>query len=163
MNPLKMVALKPKEARKVLEEFNEKFGEDVYGRRFESVALGGRMVYVVDGRPLFLRVEDILLPTLINIEVLTKLPEVVVDMGAVKHICNGADVMIPGIREAALPLEPGVPVTIVDEKHRKRIAVGVALTALRSLGGKGKAVRNLHYVGDKVWMWMKALKLRDKV
>jgi predicted ribosome-associated RNA-binding protein Tma20 len=57
----------------------------------------------------------------------------------------------------------GVPVTIMDEKYRKHIAVGVTLTALKALGGKGKVVRNLHYVGDKVWKWIKALNIRDKV
>jgi PUA-domain protein len=161
--PLRMVALRSKEVEKVLREFKEKFGEEVYGRRFESVDLNGGTVYVVDGTPLILRVEGTLLPTLINIEVLNRLPRVVVDMGAVKHICNGADVMMPGVREASLPLEMGVPVTIMDEKYRKHIAVGVTLTALKALGGKGKVVRNLHYVGDKVWKWIKALNIRDKV
>ncbi|MEM2964980.1 MAG: PUA domain-containing protein [Candidatus Bathyarchaeia archaeon] len=163
MTPLKVVALKRKEAEKVLQEFSEKFGEKVYGRRFESVDLNGRTVYVVDGSPLILRVGEDLLPTLINIDVLNSLPKVVVDMGAVKYICNGADVMMPGVRELASPLGMGVPVTIVDEKYRKHIAVGVTLTAIRALGGKGKVVRNLHYVGDKIWRWIKASNLHDKI
>lgn len=80
---------------------------------------------------------------------------VTVDMGAVKFVTNGADVMGPGITDADPEVKAGDLVWIREERHQKPLAVGVALAdapVLRSKS-KGKQVRTLSYVGDKVWAW----------
>jgi len=77
---------------------------------------------------------------------------VVVDEGAVKFIMNGADVMKPGIVRADEDIEKGDFVIVTEEKKNTPIAIGVALvdgTEMKS--GKGKAVKNIHHVGDKIW------------
>jgi PUA-domain protein len=78
---------------------------------------------------------------------------VIVDMGAVQFIRNGADVMSPGIVGADEDIAPQDFVVVIDERHKKPLGVGVAL-----IGGsemihhtKGKAVHILHHVGDKIW------------
>ena len=77
---------------------------------------------------------------------------VVVDSGAVKFVVNGADVMSPGIVEADLEIEPGDMVVIVEERHRKPLAIGRALVSGAEMKGeKGKAVKSIHYVGDDIW------------
>jgi len=78
---------------------------------------------------------------------------VTVDMGAVKFVNNGADVMAPGITEADPGIRPGDVVWIRDEKNKVPIAVGEAIIpgAQMPRGPKGKAVKSLHRVGDEMW------------
>ncbi len=78
---------------------------------------------------------------------------VTVDMGAVRFVTNGADVMGPGITEADDGISEGDMVWIRDEKNRVPLAVGIALRDTEGIRSKekGKAIRMLHYVGDKLW------------
>jgi len=82
---------------------------------------------------------------------------VTVDKGAVKFVSNGADIMIPGIVEAEASIVEGDFVWIREETHHKPLAVGTALIPgaeimlKKSSGEGGKAVRTIHYVGDKIW------------
>ena len=78
---------------------------------------------------------------------------VTVDMGAVRFIRNGADVMSPGIVDADESIAPGDFVVIVEERHKKPLGIGTALvTGIEMIREtKGKAVRILHHVGDKIW------------
>lgn len=78
---------------------------------------------------------------------------VTVDMGAVKFVVNGADVMAPGIVEADPGIQPGDLVWIRDERNKVPLAVGEALVpgAQMPRGPKGKAVKSLHHVGDPLW------------
>jgi len=78
---------------------------------------------------------------------------VTVDMGAVRFVTNGADVMGPGITEADDGISVGDMVWIRDEKNRVPLAVGVALRDTEGIRSKekGKAIQMLHYVGDKLW------------
>ncbi|HUS99089.1 MAG TPA: RNA-binding protein [Candidatus Thermoplasmatota archaeon] len=79
---------------------------------------------------------------------------VIVDMGAVVFITKGADVMAPGITDVDPMIQKDDLVWICDEKHRKPLAVGVALMNGEEMKTKkpGKAVKTIHYVGDRLWM-----------
>jgi predicted RNA-binding protein (TIGR00451 family) len=74
-------------------------------------------------------------------------------MGAIPFVCKGADVMAPGITEIKTPFEEGALVVIRDVKHGKALALGKALRSSTSImtEKKGKVIKNLHYVGDKIW------------
>ncbi len=77
---------------------------------------------------------------------------VTVDMGAIKFVHNGADVMAPGITEADPALQEGDWCWIRDEKNGQPLAVGKCLMAGSAMvGAKGKAVQSVHHIGDKVW------------
>jgi PUA-domain protein len=77
---------------------------------------------------------------------------VTVDMGAVRFVTNGADVMAPGIVEADPSLQPGDWCWVRDERNKQPLAVGKALVpASAMVRGKGKAVKSVHWLGDKVW------------
>jgi PUA domain protein len=76
---------------------------------------------------------------------------VVVDSGAVRFIANGADVMNPGIVFADQDISMGDLVVIVEERHKKPLAVGRALVPGAEMHGEGKAVKSLHHVGDQIW------------
>ncbi len=75
-----------------------------------------------------------------------------VDMGAVKPVASGADVMAPGITEAG-DVSEGDGVVVVDERHGRPLAVGIALMDGEEMveRDRGRAVRNVHHVGDALW------------
>ena len=78
---------------------------------------------------------------------------VTIDMGAVSFVAGGADVMAPGIVDADKTIKEGDTVWIRDEKNLRPIAIGMALRSgeMMITDKKGKAVRNLHHVGDDIW------------
>jgi PUA-domain protein len=77
---------------------------------------------------------------------------VTVDMGAVKFVVNGADIMAPGIVEADPAIQVGDWCWIRDERNKQPLAVGKALVAGAAMvRGKGKAVKSVHHLGDKLW------------
>jgi PUA domain protein len=78
---------------------------------------------------------------------------VIVDTGAVQFIRNGADVMSPGIVDADEDIATGDFVVVIDERHKKPLGIGMALLTGSEMihHTKGKAVRILHHVGDRIW------------
>lgn len=149
--------LKEKEAKQLLREFIQRYPTSETFLRsfsvFEELPVDERWVFFLNGRPLILRTKSGLLPSLKFDEVISSLPKIVVDMGAVAHLANGAHVMRPGIREIRNDFAKGDLLLIVDEKFGKSIALGLAdvdSTAMKS-ANKGKVVINVHYVGDELW------------
>lgn len=78
---------------------------------------------------------------------------VTVDMGAVRFVHNGADIMAPGITDADPGLKEGDWCWIRDEKNHQPLAVGRALMPGGDMGpaASGKAVASVHFLGDKLW------------
>jgi PUA-domain protein len=76
-----------------------------------------------------------------------------VDMGAVKFVANGADVMGPGIVDVEASVAESDLVWIRDERNLRPLAVGRALLPASEMATKpkGKAISSIHYVGDKLW------------
>jgi len=145
-------ALRRKDAGALLEEASGLVGEVKASKVEEAEAEDGRTVYLLDDEILFFRDGDSLVPTLRGPYV-DRLPAAVVDMGAVPFVCKGADVMAPGITEVRGEFEEGRLVVIRDIRHGKALAVGRALRPSKEImaSRKGRAVQNLHYVGDKLW------------
>ena len=145
-------ALRRKDARALLEEASGVVGEVKASKVEEAEAEDGRAVYLIDNEVLFFRDENSLVPMLRSPYV-DLLPAAVVDMGAVPFVCKGADVMAPGITEVRGEFEEGRLVVVRDIRHGKALAVGRALRPSKEImaSRKGKAIRNLHYVGDKLW------------
>jgi len=156
--------LKEKEAKKLLEDISKELKiplEKCFSStpKVEVVEIGFGKVYLINGEPALFKSEEVVHPTLLFKETFGFLPKVVVDMGAVPHICNGADVMAPGILRFEGEFVKGSMVLVVDEKHGKPIAVGEALySSEEAVGVKhGAVVKNVHYVGDKIWKVIKEL------
>ena len=99
------------------------------------------------------------LPFLSDSVTLAKFPSVMVDMGAVKFMCNGANVMRPGIRSFG-EFEKGQIVCIIEESQKKSLAVGRALVSSQEMSqmSKGIVIENLHYISDKYWEAKKTIK-----
>lgn len=115
---------------------------------------GGKRIYLQDGKPILIGLEKTIMPSLAMPQsLLETIPKVVVDMGAVPFMVNGADVMAPGIRSVADNVKVGDVVIVVDERHSKGLAVGILLMDRTEIlqKKKGKAIKNVHHVGDEIW------------
>lgn len=99
-----------------------------------------------------LKVNDDYLPFLSETKMLERFPNVTVDMGAVKFMCKGANVMRPGIKTFT-DFEKDKLVCIVEESQHKFLAVGKAMVSSSELENmeKGEVIKNLHYISDKFW------------
>jgi PUA-domain protein len=116
-------------------------------------------IYLVNGRPLLAKVYEDLFPTLLFNDFLAIATKAVVDMGAVPFVCKGANVMRTGIRRFEGNFAEGDFVFVIDEKHGKALAVGEAVLSRAEAGSatQGPVIRNIHFVGDKIWSLLKEL------
>ncbi len=140
--------LRKSEVRELNQEL-ERFGFELGKKQRVEVDEG---IISVDGTPRFFRHDKKLVPLLKEMPDLD-MRKVVVDMPAVSFMVKGADVMRPGITMIDDGIAKGDPVLVVDERHGKALAVGIALFSseeMRSME-KGKVIENIHHVGDTLW------------
>ena len=99
-----------------------------------------------------LKINDDYLPFLSETETLEKFPSVTVEMGAVKFMCKGANLMRPGIRSFT-EFEKDKLVCIVEESQHKFLAVGKSVVSSQEVENmdKGEVLKTLHYISDKFW------------
>ena len=112
-------------------------------------------LFMVNKKPLLMDTGDWVFPTLKG-AVQIPFPErrVTVDAGAIPYVVNGADVMRPGIVAVTDDVKAGGPVQIVDERHGKPLAIGIAL--LDAPGNscqysRERWCKKFHHVGDEIW------------
>ncbi|HEY7570880.1 MAG TPA: PUA domain-containing protein [Nitrososphaeraceae archaeon] len=105
------------------------------------------------------KVENTYVPFVGNIDLLQYFPFVTVDMRAVKFVCNGANIMRPGITTFQ-SFSKGSVVVIKDETHLKPLSAGIALQSSDEAAkmDKGCIINNIHYVGDSLWEIYKEIK-----
>ena len=146
----KRQSLKRKVTKKLIESIQVRFGE-VSAQKVEAAEFEEKRVYLLEDRLEFVEDGNGLYPFLGGSYV-DRLQSVMVDMGAIPYVCNGADVMAPGITEMGVFDESDL-VVIRDVTHGKALAVGRALKGSADIEAskKGKVIQNLHYVGDKLW------------
>lgn len=151
-------SLREKEARDVILEFSKKVKDNAKQlfestKQIETIETADAKIYLFDKKPLLASSDGKLFPTLFFSKVLSFLPKIVVDIGAISYICNGADVMAPGVIRIEGQFDVDDFVFVADERHNKPLAICSAL--LNSQTAKqtkhGKIAKNLHYVGDKLW------------
>ena len=106
-----------------------------------------------------IKIDDNMLPHLAEIEILKKFPAITVDMGAIKFVCNGADIMRPGIVKIS-DFEQNDIVCVVEESSNKFLSVGIAKISSSEANSMktGMVVKNLHYISDKYWEIKKEIK-----
>ena len=88
------------------------------------------------------------------------LKTIIVDMGAVRFVTNGADIMRPGITKIDPLIKKGELLKIVDEKNNRALAVGKAMFDTKEMEAKtsGKVIKNLHTIKDDIWQFEKQFK-----
>ena len=155
--------LKEKESKRFLLEVSKTLGTDIERllgskTRVEMNETEAAEIFIFNGRPVLARSNGALFPLLSFEELLSVIPKIVVDMGAVPYVCKGADVMAPGVVAIKGEFKEKDFLLVVDERHGKPLAVGVALFSSEDIKtvSNGKTVKNLHYVGDKLWNYLRA-------
>ena len=105
------------------------------------------------------KIGDDILPFLDDIPILEKFPSVTVDMGAVKFVCKGANVMRPGITKFS-DFESGEIVCVIEESQNKFLSVGKAEISSKEAEdtSKGEVIKNMHYISDDFWESKKEIK-----
>ena len=156
--------LRENEAKRIVAEFSKSLkmaSEELLGSKpdVEIAEVGTDEVFIINGEPAFAKSGERFFPTLVFEKLLRLLPKVVVDMGAVPHICNGADVMAPGVLHIEGDFNKQEFVLIADEHHGKPLAIGIALFDSRATENRkqGKIVKTIHHVGDKLWDALKKI------
>jgi PUA-domain protein len=150
--------LREKEIKALSEEVAARAGMPTFGLEdtvdmaessdFDVIFVNGEIDAFVIGGKAFLTVRGLLK---------YRVPKgfVEVDMGAIKFVINGADIMGPGITDADPGIQPGDMVWTRDEKNKRPLAVGEALVTGLEMRAKkpGKAVKSILFVGDKLWKY----------
>jgi len=148
---MKRTHLKSKEANRQLEHYA------IHLSKKDQVELQedeDKKIILINKQPSFFFYEGNPVPTLKYLqENVFLLKRIVVDMGAIKFVINGADVMRPGITNIEEGIAEGNFVVILDVDNRKPLAVGVTMFSgeeMREMT-EGKVIKNIHYVGDDLW------------
>ena len=131
-------------------------------------AIKDLQVYVIDGNRRLLvgndlvaiqLAPDLIIPHLTQHDILNHFASVQVDMNAVKFVCNGANIMRPGITDFTTFKESEI-VLVKDQTHKKELAVCISL--VDDVNGrkmeKGVVLNNVHHIGDVYWETKKTIR-----
>ncbi len=150
---MKKTRLSSKDLNKELGLYKISFGKKDILELWEDTEKKQKLV-IANSQPSFFYYENKAVPTLkfilANPEVLKK---ITVDMGAIRFVINGADIMRPGIKDIEAGIKKDEFIVIIDETHCKPLAVGIALLNSEEMKSAtaGKVIKNIHYVGDELW------------
>jgi malignant T-cell-amplified sequence len=102
---------------------------------------------------------DLIIPHLTQHDILNHFASVQVDMNAVKFVCNGANIMRPGITDFTTFKESEI-VLVKDQTHKKELAVCISL--VDDVTGRkmerGVVLNNIHHIGDIYWETKKTIR-----
>jgi len=149
---MKQLPLKVKELNKEIEHYGISYHKKDHAVIVEDEKY---KLILVNKKPVFFYYQDKIVPTLKLLQEKEVLKTITVDMGAVKFVINGADIMRPGIVEIEDGIKENNFIMIIDVNNKKPLAVGIALLPteeMRSATG-GKVIKNIHFVGDELWRW----------
>ena len=102
---------------------------------------------------------DLIIPHLTQNELLNHFASVEVDMNAVKFVCNGANIMRPGITDFTTFKQSEI-VLVKDQTHKKELAVCISLVNDENARKmeKGVVLNNVHHIGDIYWEMKKTIR-----
>src|SRR3989338_9415160 len=147
---MKRLQLRSKDASSELKKYQFEISKKDQVELCEDVT---HRLLLINKEPAFFWYGEQWIPTLKLLQKKELLKKITIDMGAVKFIVNGADVMRPGIVEIEDGIQKDDFIVIIDQNNKKPLAVGIALfnsEEMRALP-KGKVIKTIHYVGDVVW------------
>lgn len=154
--------LKKREQKAELERLENDLGStiglDTKAQLESGILDDGSKILLLDGDIVFFESEGRLIPTLRSLlGGIVHIPQVTVDMGAVKFVVNGADIMRPGITQVDDAVRENGIVAIVDERHGKPLAVGISKMSAEDIraAASGKVVKSVHHINDELWDFSK--------
>ncbi|RLE78054.1 MAG: RNA-binding protein [Thermoprotei archaeon] len=158
--------LSKKDTKKLFREISAQLGGEVLEKLSSFTSIEkvetrlNFLIYLFEGKPILMEQNNVLFPTVLYAGLFKEvLPVVIVDMGAVPHVVNGADVMAPGIRSISKPFNENATVLVADEEKQRIFCVGLALMSSDRIFSekRGRAIKNLHHVKDKMWDFLLSL------
>jgi len=157
---LKSNLISKSETSKILEQINSQWKIELPKQKNVKTHDVNEKGLIITGNGITaVKIGEVILPFLDDIPILEKFPYVTVDMGAVKFVCKGANIMRPGITKFS-DFESGEIVCIVEESQNKFLAVGKAEMSSKELEGikNGEVIKNMHYISDIFWESKKEIK-----
>ena len=148
------------ETSKILEQINSQWKIELPKQKnIKTHEVDEKGVIITGDGITAVKIGDDILPFLDDIPILEKFPYVTVDMGAIKFICKGANVMRPGITKFS-DFESDEIVCVIEESQKKFLAVGKAKMSSKELDetSNGEVIKNMHYVSDNFWESKKEIK-----
>ncbi len=140
-------------SKKKIKEIKNKLALDIWIDGPVEMVEDDFKIVLINGIPSFFEKDGVYYPTVILL-LNTNFEKnyVIVDMGAVKHVLNGANIFAAGIVDADRTIGPGDCTIIRDEKYKKPLAVGIAKMSGDEMisSKKGVAVESIHHYGDKI-------------
>ena len=155
--------LKKREQRDEIAKIEKELGSSINGldaksHLEEGLLDDGSRILLLDGEIIFFQHEGRMFPALrALLNGLIDVPRITVDMGAVRFVVNGADIMRPGITAVDDRVKKDGIVVIVDETHGKPLAVGVSKMSAEELRAatSGKVIKSIHHINDDLWVFGK--------
>ncbi|MDR0438878.1 MAG: RNA-binding protein [Methanocalculaceae archaeon] len=151
-------AIKKSRLATLMKKLNETIGDDaaLYDAPMIEIAETASKfnIYIIEKKSLIMEQDTWAFPTLRG-AILRPFSgrRIVVDMGTIPYMINGADVMRPGVVSVTDDVVAGSPALVVDEIHDKPLAIVIPqydaakIIALE----RGKVAKNMHYIGDDLW------------
>jgi len=151
--------LSKKDKRALIAQLTEFFGEEITNSLQKDIIIEEVKTdigtFIVNNRKIWVfDHENMKIPTIHFLRQHThSLPKIVVDIGAIRFITNGADVMAPGIVFFDEEIKEGSIVVIHEERANSIIGIGKSLISSKdfSKSKKGKVIKNLHHLRDSIW------------
>jgi PUA domain protein len=152
---LRISVLSKRNSHELTDIIKKKWPEDILPqtKNFKVYEIGeGKRIIKADKFTAVQINQDIILPFLGEAKLVERFPSVLVDMGAVKFVCNGAKIMRPGITKFDVFKKDDI-VVVRDEVYLKTLSAGIALedSEIAAAKSKGYVIENLHYISDAFW------------
>jgi len=157
---LKSNLISKSETSKILEQINSQWKIELPKQKnIKTHEVDEKGVIITGDGITAVKIGDDILPFLDDIPILEKFPYVTVDMGAIKFVCKGANIMRPGITKFS-DFESGEIVCVIEESQKKFLAVGKAKMSSKELNeiSNGEVIKNMHYISDNFWESKKEIK-----
>ena len=148
------------ETSKILEQIKSQWKIELHKQKnIKTHDVNEKGVIITGDGITAVKIGENILPFLDNIVMLEKFPYVKVDMGAIKFVCKGANVMRPGITKFS-DFESGEIVCVIEESQNKFLAVGKAEMSSKEAedSSNGEVIKNMHYISDDFWEIKKEIK-----
>ena len=148
------------ETAKIFEELNTQWKMELPKQKNVRTHQIDEKGIIITGKGITaIKIGEDILPFLGDAQILEKFPYVIVDMGAIKFVCKGANVMRPGITKFS-DFEKGEIICVIEESQHKFLAVGRAEIPSSKLAetNKGEVIKNMHYISDVFWESEKEIK-----
>jgi PUA domain protein len=157
---LKSNLISKSETAKIFEALNTQWKIEVPKQKnVRTHQIDEKGVIITGNEVTAVKIGEDILPFLGDVPILEKFPYVIVDMGAIKFVCKGANIMRPGITKFS-DFEKGAIVCVIEESQHKFLAVGKAEITSKQLDEtkKGEVIKNMHYISDIFWESEKEIK-----